>query len=134
MENSTTTKPFILFVYNAESGIFNTVTDIAHKIFSPETYTCNLCSLTYGTFTIRKEWQLYLEELEADFEFLHKDELSEKYDITPIELPAVFLKQNSKLGLWITAEEINRCQSVDDLKALISRRLIALKNGNMMGV
>jgi len=27
----------LVFVYNADSGMFNTLTDIAHKVFSPKT-------------------------------------------------------------------------------------------------
>jgi hypothetical protein len=40
----------LLFVYNADSGVFNLVTDIAHKIFSPQTYACQLCCITHGNF------------------------------------------------------------------------------------
>ena len=32
----------IVFVYNADSGLFNMVTDTAHKMLSPDTYECNL--------------------------------------------------------------------------------------------
>lgn len=28
-------RPTLIFVYNADSGLFNTVTDIAHKVLSP---------------------------------------------------------------------------------------------------
>ena len=38
----------LLFVYNADTGLFNTVADAAHKILSPSTYSCNLCKVTYG--------------------------------------------------------------------------------------
>jgi hypothetical protein len=113
----------MLFVYNADSGMFNTLTDIAHKIFSPQTYECNLCAITYGNFTIRAEWKEFLESLEIGLEFLHRDEFFEKYGPAEQALPAVFLKKGEELELWITAEEINRCSSVDDLKRLITDRL-----------
>ena len=121
-------KPYIIFVYNADSGIFNTVSDIAHKIFSPETYSCNLCAITYGNFGIRAEWKEYLESLEADLEFLHRDELSEKYGITEITLPAVLIKKGDTFEEWITADEIKQCSYVDDLKRIISERLASCKN------
>ncbi|MEI6207496.1 MAG: hypothetical protein WCP20_12010 [Desulfuromonadales bacterium] len=116
-------KPHIVFVYNADSGIFNTVSDIAHKIFSPETYSCNLCAITYGNFGMRAEWREYLESLEADLEFLHRDELSGKYGITDITLPTVLIKNADTFEVWITADAIMRCNSVNDLKLLISERL-----------
>lgn len=113
----------ILFVYNADSGVFNTLTDIAHKIFSPQSYECNLCAITYGNFTIRAEWKEFLESLEIGLEFLHRDEFIEKYGQPEQALPAVFRKKGEELEPWITAEEINRCSSVDDLKRLISGKL-----------
>jgi hypothetical protein len=116
-------KPHILFVYNADSGIFNTVTDIAHKIFSPATYSCNLCAITYGSFGIRTEWKEYLESLRADFEFLHRDELVEKYGRADVSLPAVLLKTEDTVQELIGTEEINRCKSLEDLKQLISAKL-----------
>jgi hypothetical protein len=118
-------KPILVFVYNADSGIFNTVTDIAHKIFSPETYSCNLCAITYGNFSIRAEWKEFLESLDAELEFLHRDELGEKYGVTDVPLPVVFRKTGAGLETWITADEINACSSIDDLKRLITGRLSA---------
>jgi hypothetical protein len=59
-------------------------------------------------------------------EFLHRDEFIEKYGPTEQALPAVFLKKGEELELWITADEINRCSSVGDLKRLISARLASV--------
>lgn len=116
-------KPTLVFVYNADSGIFNTLSDMAHKIFSPETYACNLCAITHGTFAIRAEWQEFLVTLDAELEFLHRDELAVRYGLTGIELPAVLLKSGGKPEPWLTAREINDCRSMDDLKVLITGRL-----------
>lgn len=119
-------KPCLIFVYNADSGIFNTASDIAHKIFSPETYSCNLCKITYGNFKMKEEWREYLESLDADFEFLHRDELSQKYGIADITLPVVLRINAGNLEEWITADEIKLCHSVNDLKLLISGRLASI--------
>lgn len=113
----------ILFVYNADSGLFNTLTDIAHKIFSPETYECNLCALTYGNFAIRAEWKEFLETLAADMEFLHRDEFRSRYPETEGDLPAVFLKEDRGLTPLLSAAEINGCTSIDELKRLLLSRL-----------
>lgn len=113
----------ILFVYNADSGMFNTLTDIAHKIFAPQSYSCNLCAITYGNFAIRSEWKEFLESLDCELEFLHRDEYLEKYGPSETALPAIFLKKGEMLELWISADEINRCSSIDDLKRLITSRL-----------
>ena len=41
----------LLFVYNVNSGKLNILFGIVHKIISPSTYTCELCSLTHGVFS-----------------------------------------------------------------------------------
>lgn len=113
----------IIFVYNADSGIFNTLTDIAHKVFAPESYSCNLCAITYGNFAMRSEWKEFLEGLDARFEFLHRDELAERYGMKGVELPAIFRKHGEALEPWISAGEINACTDIDDLKSLITGKL-----------
>jgi hypothetical protein len=117
----------LVFVYNADSGIFNTLTDIAHKIFAPETYSCNLCAITYGNFAVRAEWKEFIETLDVELEFLHRDELLEHYAVAGIELPAVFSKSGESLKLWLTAREINLCSSIQELKSLITCRLTAVQ-------
>ena len=71
----------LIFVYNANSDLFSTVTDFAHKLLSPSTYNCNLCALTYGNFTIKQEWKSFIEELAIKTVFLHKDEFEKQYKI-----------------------------------------------------
>lgn len=112
----------LIFVYNAASGIFNLAADIAHKIFSPQTYPCRLCAITYGNFGMRGEWRDYLKTLQASFEFLHADEFHEKYDFKNAEFPAVFGQMNGELDLLIGAAEINACRDLSDLKNLINAK------------
>jgi hypothetical protein len=113
----------LVFVYNADSGLFNTLTDIAHKTFAPETYSCNLCAITYGTFGMRAEWKQFLESLECELEFLHRNELQERYGIINADLPAIYLKHLDVMEILIAASAINSCRSIEELKLLISDRL-----------
>ncbi|MDX1335126.1 MAG: hypothetical protein R3312_05025, partial [Gammaproteobacteria bacterium] len=80
----------LLFVYNADSGLFNTLGDIGHKIFSPETYSCNLCAISHGYFSEKKEWRQFIESLPVSCEFLHRDEFLRIYPHIQSDLPAVF--------------------------------------------
>lgn len=113
----------LVFVYNANSGLFNTVADAAHKVISPQTYGCNLCALTHSTFGMRKSWQEFLAALDVPLEFLHADELQKLYSITGLELPAIFRKQGKLLRLLIAADLINRCLTIDELKQLVRDHL-----------
>ena len=99
--------PTLVFVYNADSGLFNTLTDVAHKIFSAPTYQCNLCAITHSNFGMRQEWKDFLKTLKIPFEFLHADELKAKYKIADAKLPAIFKKQNESLEVLIDSDEIN---------------------------
>jgi hypothetical protein len=118
--------PSLVFVYHADSGLFHGLTDMAHKTFSPQTYQCHLCALTYSTFGMRKEWKKFLETLDLPFEFLHADELKRRYGASDTPLPAIFQKSDGKIELWIDAAAINACRTMDDLKQLITKRI----NGN----
>ncbi|MBI5042230.1 MAG: hypothetical protein HZB57_13805 [Gammaproteobacteria bacterium] len=116
-------RPTLLFVYNADSGLFNTVTDIAHKILSPQTYSCNLCALTHGHFKVREDWVRFLETLDADSEFLHRDEFHAHYGLADIALPAIFRKTPEGLQSCIEADTLRNCASLDELKSLLVSRL-----------
>ena len=113
----------LVFVYNAESGVFNTLADVAHKIFSPQTYACNLCALTHTTFGMRSEWRRFLDSLDRPLEFLHADELKARYAVEGVPLPAIFRRDGEKVEMLIDACSINACRTMDDLKQLILKRL-----------
>ena len=113
----------LIFVYNANSGLFNSLTDTAHKLFSPETYSCNLCAITYGSFGMKKDWKEFLKSIDIPMEFLHRNELKKKYGISNINLPAILIKEENEPRLWINSESINLCKSIDDLIQLITNKL-----------
>ena len=113
----------LIFVYNADSGLFNTVTDIAHKIFSPSTYSCQLCALTHSHFSIKEEWQSYLKDFTLPLEFLHKDEFKLAYPEKHIAYPAVLHQYESSLDVLINANALNQCKTLDELKILIKETL-----------
>lgn len=123
MKNEALENISLVFVYNANSGLFNTVADMAHKVFSPGTYKCNLCALTYSTFGMRKSWQEFLETLKTPVEFLHADDLQNRYLIKGVQLPAIFRKQGERLALLIAADSINRCLTIEELKQLVRDNL-----------
>lgn len=124
MERTDQSNPALVFVYNAESGLFNALTDMSHKILSPGTYQCNLCALTYSTFGMRKSWKRFLEALDRPLEFLHADELKKRYGVSDIPLPAIFKKKGGSMKLLIGASEIDSCRTIDDLKRLVKKRVL----------
>lgn len=115
-------KKKLIFVYNADSGLFNTVTDIAHKIFSPSTYECQLCAITHSALSMREEWKTFLQGIDHEMEFLHRDEWAARHKDQNNELPAVYYG-NETVTLLISSAEINQCETIDQLKNLIKDRL-----------
>ena len=113
----------IIFVYNADSGLFNTVTDIAHKIFSPSTYACQLCALTHSHFSVKEEWQSFLKELSQPLEFLHKDEFLQAYPDKKFDYPVILQMNEAVLDVLIDANALSQCKSLDELKKLIKESL-----------
>ena len=119
------TAPTLVFVYNADSGVFNTLADAAHKIFSPRTYACNLCALTHTAVRMRGEWREFLDGLGRPLEFLHADELATRYGLKGVPLPAVFTKDGAGLKVLAGADSVNACRTLDELKHLVLEGLAA---------
>jgi hypothetical protein len=112
-------RPALVFVYNADSGVFNALADAAHKIFSPRTYACNLCALTHTAFGMRSEWREFLEGLGRPLEFLHADELKTRYGLEGAALPAVFEREGARLRVLAGSDAINACGTLEELKQVI---------------
>jgi hypothetical protein len=118
-------KPILVFVYNADSGLFNTLSDIGHKIFSPNTYQCRLCEITHSYFHMRSEWQEYVENLGIECEFLHRDEFKNKYVLDDYAFPAIYVKSADGLAFCLGPQDINQCTKIEELRALIRERCLS---------
>ncbi len=121
-ENNKETKT-LLFVYNADTGLFSVVTDYAHKIISPKTYPCNLCALTYGNMGMNNKWKEFIGNLKVPIAFLHRDEFVKQYDLKDTQLPAAFLKLGESVTMLITHDDLNNCTSVEELIALVTKKI-----------
>ena len=116
----------LLFIYNANSGLGNTLLDGAHKILSPSTYQCSLCDITYGAFTERKIWKTYRETSKIPMEFLHKDEFLQQYASkfgAKFTFPIVLAQAVDDLEIFIGTEALNNLGKAEELIALIQKTL-----------
>ena len=112
----------LLFVYNADGGLISAAKDFVHKIVSPETYECNLCAVTYGNIGMKGEWKSFIGELEYPVEFLHRDEFEAEYAFDKVEYPSALVKRNGDFEYFITAEEMNALETLDNLISLVQSR------------
>ncbi len=116
----------LVFVYNADSGILNTVKDFFHRIISPQTYECNLCAVTYSNTGMRSEWRSFIDELGYEVEILHRDEFKQKYSFEDAEFPSAFLAQGGALSYFITVDEMNSVASVNELTDIVHENALKL--------
>lgn len=110
----------LIFVYNADSGIFSGLKDLWHKTVSPQTYDCQLCAVTYGPLGMNREWRDFVRALDRDVRFLHRDELRDQHGVTDIPLPAAFeVQPDGALREWLSAPEMRSAATLEDLMGLV---------------
>lgn len=103
----------LLFIYNADGGFANTVKDIGHKLFSPSTYDCMLCSLTHGTFRENPQWKEFRLSAQSEMVFLHRDEFEKQFNTT-FDYP-VILKKGESLEIAISKQTLESFSTLDQL-------------------
>lgn len=120
----------LIFIYNADAGLVNVALDIAHKVLSPDTYSCNLCMLTHDTFTERSAWQAFRESYSVPMEFLHKDEYEQKVNgqnslklKKTYSYPIILKEDQGQIDIFIDTVELNQIKDVNRLINTIQERL-----------
>jgi hypothetical protein len=103
----------LIFVYNADSGFMGKMLDIGHKVINPGTYSCNLCEMTFDTFSENKKWKEFRENSDIKMEFLHRDEFEKKYKIN-FDYPVV-LKKTESLVTAIPSNKLNEFKTLEEL-------------------
>jgi len=113
----------LIFVYNADSTFFAVANDFVRKIVAPNSQECNLCKITYGVIGKKEEWSEYLAKLPMEKAFLHKDEFRREYPSeAQTELPAIFSEGKGTLSIFMSAQEMNQVQSIDELISAINKK------------
>lgn len=115
--------PSLVFVYDADSGWLNTAADMAHKLFSPSTYSCPLCELTHGVFRSRSELGSFIDGLGLPATFLHRDEFSKHYPGYAEALPAIWLDNGETLVPCVDRATIKDCTNLEQLQQQILQAL-----------
>lgn len=110
----------LIFVYNADSGKWNAYMDMMHKVFSPKTYPCSLCAITYGIFSIKKEWQEFINNFPVNMKFLHRNEWLTEFSGNKETLPAIFLKEGNQITTYINSSQLHSLSLKDLINELNS--------------
>ena len=116
----------LVFVYNANSGAKNAAFDSMHKVFSPKTYDCKLCAITYGVVAENRTWKKFRQQSPHKMTFLHKDEFTKKYASKfgyKFEFPIVLLEGTNGLEVLISKDELNELKTPHGLIRLLKERV-----------
>jgi len=113
----------ILFIYNANSNLLFAMSDMLHKIISPESYQCSLCKLTHGYFQSFPAWKAFIEQLKIPHQVLHKDEFESLYGQSNLALPAITEAIDGELKLLVTKEQLDQIKSLDELLTILKAAL-----------
>lgn len=113
----------LIFVYNAEAGLLRGLMDSVHKTLSPSTYPCDLCAITYGAFTMDKDWRRWIKALPMPTHFYHRADFKAAWPDVTVSLPVIMLEQNSVLTTIVAANEFSKAKTVNDLVAMLEARL-----------
>ena len=107
-------------------GLRNMILDSAHKIFSPSTYECSLCDITFGAFTENQVWKNFRKSTNVEMEFLHKDEFVKTHKTQKgleFTFPVVLVSKTEGLTIFITTDELNAMKDAKSLVGLIEDRV-----------
>lgn len=105
----------LIFIYNANSGKLNALLDAGHKLFSPSTYPCSLCALTYNSLTENSIWKNFRKKTELEMEFLHKDEFEDKYPNINLIYPTVLKLDNHQFTTVLNSAILNNLSNAEEL-------------------
>ena len=116
----------LIFIYNAKSGLVNSIFDYVNKFVSPQTYSCNLCLITYDNMGKKDEWSNYLKSLSIEVIFAYKNNIKnyiKSFKSTNENLPCAYLLNKDGFKLFISNKEMNNVKNLSELIELVNRKL-----------
>lgn len=120
----------LICVYNADTGLIQSLMHAVHKTFRPETYPCSLCALTYGAVSMRGDWKTFWQGLDADVFFYHRDDFTVDFPILgtggpdEVALPVILIDEADKEPrVLISNAELDAMADVEELMARVEQAL-----------
>jgi hypothetical protein len=117
---------FLIFVYNCDRGNLSALKDYSQKPTADKTPECSLFALISSPVGMKKSWKRFIQNLWVTARFLHRDEYEEEFGALLTSLPAVFFHNQKTKSLFISADELSRVRSTDDLVLMVTQKLDTL--------
>lgn len=112
----------LFFVYNANKGLANKVMDGLHKVVSPSTYACDLCAITYGPVSMRKQWKAFLDASKVPTRFYYTNNIPEEFDLN-WEYPVVLRYENSSVSCILDRQDFAAINDLDEFIVLLKQKV-----------
>jgi hypothetical protein len=116
----------LIFVFNCDRGNLSAIRDYSRKLTNDKAPGCNLFALISSPVGIKKGWKRYVQELGIPCRFLHHDEYEEEFGALLTPLPAVFFHDRKTKTLFISADELGRVMTMEDLTGLVNQKIRTL--------
>jgi len=114
----------LLLVYNADSGILNALAHAVHKAVWPDSYPCSLCAITYGAVSMRGRWRSFLNNLQMEKVFHHRDDFVAAYPGHHFALPAILISDFGQAPrMLLSCEQLDGIADVDELIDAVEEKL-----------
>lgn len=118
------TSPRLLLVYHADGGRWQALRDAAHKLVSPDTYPCTLCTLTHGVVRERSAWRAFRARHGTTVAIWHRDEFAAAFPDQPIRTPCVMARASD--GMMHEVLSPAAIAAISDVDGLIARLAVLL--------
>lgn len=115
----------LIFVYNGDSGLINSLVHLMHKTFSPSTYECQLCALVYDGVSMNQAWKDFVATLGLETEYHHRDTFVKAYAQTYAAYPIALLQDGDKRQVLLDAQAFASIKTLEDLMQVVSHELSA---------
>lgn len=112
----------LVLVYNANKKVGDQMVDYLHKVFSPSTYDCKLCSLTHHNLGARRAWKEFIESSDLPMQFLYKDQFKAKYQ-EDFDFPVVLSYDKSGFTRILGKKELESLNDLEEFLVLLKERL-----------
>jgi len=113
----------LVFVYNLDKGSLSDIKDKLYATVPSKAPACNLCSLIQSPVGMKKGWKRFVQDLAIPADYLFREEFQKEFGLPKFAAPGIFIQLGGSLILLVSAEEINRCESTDDLIEIVKQRV-----------
>lgn len=114
----------LVIVYNADEGLGAALFDAVHKLVRPDTYTCDLCVITYSAVLMRGPWRDWLKAQPFVHEFYHRQDFTRAFPaLAHLPLPAILRRDGDELALLLGPDDMRADMAVAELIAAVEGAL-----------